>query len=1183
MQYQNHQLVYSPADLIQYYQSEFASWMDRFALVQPNVTPAVAPDDFLTVLRQLGQAHEKKFLQSLQSEGADVCVIQSQGGFEATLAAMRSGRTYIYQAALQGNECLGYADFLVRVEVSSRFGRWSYVPLECKLALNPKPDFVLQACTYCDLLETIQGQRPQEFRLLLGSGEMASYPTEQYFYYYKRVRQSFLEFMDRFDPKQPPLPEPGDDRHGRWQEMADKILHDRDHLSQVANITRSQIRKLEAAGITTVEQLANTNPTQKIPNLDPVALSRLVTQAQLQRATLETGKVQYSVIQPQPDQPSQGLALLPPQSSLDVYFDMEGYPLAPGGLEYLFGAICVEASSDVNYSDVNHAGVSDTSVSNPSISNPGVSSISQADSANETLQFYDWWAHNNLQEKQAFEKFIDWVYDRWQRDPAMHIYHYAAYETIALKRLMGKYATREAQVDDLLRSGVFVDLYQIVRQSLRVGQPSYSIKKLEPLYDCQRSGTVQTANDSVLQYFYWTQCQDGYTPEESKILQEIRDYNRMDCESTKYLVDWLKTLQAQQQVSYCKEVSQNSPKDDESPVDRDLSAAQLAESLLSQLSEEDTSEEACIQRLLAHLLQFHQREGKPFWWQRFSWLVADEADLYDELDCLAGLERTDRPPFKPTPRSRSLAYEYRFDPNQETKLESGTCWFSPEQPLRNCKLDSLDRQTGLAVISISEKRLQEIEQLVPGWMPPQRTSLVDCNFVDSKVLSQSVFQTVQKWADSGQLPSALQHFLQRQPPRIPGHILGQSLLRSGEDLLQGTLRIATGLQSSSLCIQGPPGSGKTYTAAQIILKLLALGKSIAICANSHKVITNLMARVAKLAQADGLLFQGAKIGGDRADDVFQYDAIRFQEKIDTTLPPDYQLVGATAYQFSREAAIGQFDYLFIDEAGQLSLAYLVAIARCADNLILMGDPMQLEQPTQGTHPGESGLSALNYFLNGCATIPPNLGIFLDTSYRMHPSICQFISDAVYEGRLRADRDTQIHQVEDWLLGTDANPIIQPQHNGIVFIPVEHEGNQQASEEEIRVIDQVIDQLLGRSFVSDRGGRQHVLQPEDILVVAPYNLQVRKLQDRLRDRARIGTVDKFQGQEAPVLIVSMCASRGDLIPRGLGFLLNRHRLNVAISRAQCLSLVVGSPFLAQTNCATLEEIQLVNLFCKLCSA
>jgi uncharacterized protein len=1142
MQRDHNALVYSPADLIQYSQSAFASWMDRLSLERPSaISIPVVQDEFLDTLRQLGQAHEAKFLRSLHATGADICTIDNRHSFEATVAAMQAGHSYIYQAALQGDGFLGYADFLVRVEAPSELGSWSYVPLECKLALNPRPDFVLQACTYCDLLASLQGIRPAEFQVLLGDGDIQAYPTEQYFYYYRQIRQSFLQFMAEFDADRRPLPEPGENRHGRWQDYAEKILLDRDHLSQVANITRSQIRKLETAGIVTLKQLAATDPGGKIPHLDPAVLSRLAAQAKLQQATLETGVVQYEVVVPPPDQPRQGLALLPPRSPLDVYFDMEGYPLATGGLEYLFGAICEES----------HPANSGT-----------------------VLRFYDWWAHDPIQEKQAFEGFIDWVYDRAQRDPSMHIYHYAAYETIALKRLMGKYATREAEVDDLLRAGIFIDLYQIVRQGVRVGQPSYSIKKLEPLYDCDRSGEVQTAADSVLQYFRWTQSQDGYTPADSKILQEICHYNRIDCESTKQLVDWLRGLQVSHNIDYLN--PQQASSDTSKARIKEEPAAALAASLLATLPADNASDAARIQTLLAHLLQFHQRESKPFWWQRFSWLVADESDLYDELDCLAGLERTDRTPFKPTPKSRSLSYEYRFNPNQETKLEAGTrCWFSPEQIQRECTLDSLDREAGIATISISEKRLQDIQQVYPRWEPPRRTSLIDCNFVDSKVLRESVVQTVQQWASSGQLQPALEAFLRRQPPRIRRHRVGKPLIAAGKDLLQSTIRIAANLQESALCIQGPPGSGKTYTAAQMIVHLLKLGQSIAICANSHKVITNLMGRVAELAPAAGIDFQGAKIGGDRDDTVFQRHSIHFQTAIEKALPPDYQLVGATAYQLSRESAIEQFDYLFIDEAGQMALANLVAIARCATNFILIGDPMQLEQPMQGCHPGESGQSALNYFLNGQATIPPEMGIFLNTSYRMHPSICQFISDVVYEGKLQSSRQTQNHRVQPLGAGQ-----LLSHEQGILFIPVAHEENSQSSDEEIEVIETLITEMVGRPYVSHQGQRQDTIELEDILIVAPYNLQVRKLQARLGNRARVGTVDKFQGQEAPILIASMCSSRAEMIPRGLQFLLDRHRLNVAISRAQCLSLIVGSPLLAQTLCSNLEQVRLVNLFCKL---
>jgi uncharacterized protein len=352
-----------------------------------------------------------------------------------------------------------------------------------------------------------------------------------------------------------------------------------------------------------------------------------------------------------------------------------------------------------------------------------------------------------------------------------------------------------------------------------------------------------------------------------------------------------------------------------------------------------------------------------------------------------------------------------------------------------------------------------------------------------------------------------------------------------------------------------------------------LGKAIAISSNSHQAINNLLARVAQLGQEHQVTYKGAKIQTDKTDLLFQHDTITCITKIADALPPSYQLVGATSFQLCRPEAIGQWDYLFIDEAGQVSLANLVAIIRCAQNLVLMGDQMQLEQPIQGTHPGESGQSALGYLLNNQPTIAPEFGVFLNTSYRMHPSICRFISESIYESRLNHHKNTSFHQLD-----LQGQSTLIPAH-GITFIPVAHEGNTQSSWEEIGVIEQLVEQILSLPYTSERGQHKARITPQNILIVAPYNLQVRNLQARLHDRARIGTVDKFQGQEAPVLIVSMCASRGETAPRGLDFLLNPNRLNVALSRAQCLSIVVGSPYLAQTRCATINETQLVNLFCK----
>jgi predicted RecB family nuclease len=1124
-------LIYSPQDLIGFINSDFACWMDRYFLENPDgCIPDNEPDEMLNALIQLGKEHEQRFLNELISQGADVCMIENRGGFEATLAAMKAGRTYIYQAALKHESFLGYADFLVRVDQPSNLGRWSYVPLECKLALSPKPDFVLQSCCYLDLLEQIQGDRPQEFRLLLGDGTQQSFPSEQYIYYFYQVRQDFLCRMAAFDPDCRPLPGQGD--HGRWQAIADRHLLETDHLCQVANITQNQIRRLEAAGVTTMQQLTEVDPSQHIPKLDKAVLHRLVNQAQLQKSGLESGEVPYRVLPPDAATPRKGLALLPPASALDVYFDMEGYPLVKGGLEYLFGAVF---------------------------------------EVDGTWHFKDWWAHDAVMEKAAFEGFIDWVYQRWSDDPSMHVYHYAPYETTAIKRLMQRYATREGQVDNLLRAGVFVDLYQIVRQSLLVGTTSYSIKYLEPLYGRVRTESVKNAADSVVQYFHWLQVQDGTSPDESEILRAIRDYNQVDCESTQELTYWLRLRQQETGIPYQPKSEENTQT--ELDTDTEDPIAQLAETLLAQVPAIANPADAQVQELLAHLLQFHGRESKPFWWQRFTWLQMDEAELYDEPDCISGLQRTDTPPYRLKPKSKSWTFDYQFNPEQDLRLSSGRdCWFAPEEPQKACSLTALNTQKGTVSISISDKRLNEVQQIQPNWEPPQRASLIDANFVNSKALAQAIHETVQLWQDTGSLQPALRDLLYRLPPRIRNH-KGNAIIPDGTDLLSGTIQAIANLNSSLLCIQGPPGSGKTYTAAQVITHLVAQGKSVAVSANSHQAIINLMVKVAENCAEQSITLKGLKYGGEEDERIIKAGLTWKGSQKGFNLS-DYALFGATSFALCKPDVAGQWDYLFVDEAGQMSLANLVAIARCASNIVLMGDQMQLEQPIQATHPGESGQSALGYYLDGKATIPPDLGIFLDTSYRMHPSICRFISEAVYENRLQHHDQTHVHALEV------AQGFSVGQSSGICFVPVLHEGNSQHSPEEIEAIDQLVHQLTGLPYVAQRGKCKGTIEPQDILVIAPYNLQVGYLKDRLGDRARVGTVDKFQGQEAPVLILSMCASSSEFVPRGLDFLLNRNRLNVAVSRAQCLSIIVGSPTLASTYCKSVPEIELVNLFCKL---
>jgi uncharacterized protein len=429
----------------------------------------------------------------------------------------------------------------------------------------------------------------------------------------------------------------------------------------------------------------------------------------------------------------------------------------------------------------------------------------------------------------------------------------------------------------------------------------------------------------------------------------------------------------------------------------------------------------------------------------------------------------------------------------------------------------------------------------------------------------------QAWRGGAGFPRALDDFLRRRPPRVTGHN-GGPLVRAGETTRDGAVRIVSGLDESCLVIQGPPGAGKTSTAAHVVNALLAAKKNVGITSNSHKAIENLLAACDKAA-GGGLPF--LKVGGGESQILEDCRGMRTHgggEKARGAY--EGGLVGGTAWLFSRPEWRDSLDYLFVDEAGQVSLANLVGVAASARNLVLLGDQMQLSQPTQGTHPGESGLSLLDYYLQGKPTIPDDLGLFLSRTWRMHPDLCALISDAVYEGRLQAEAGTEKRTVE---VPTNGGGLV-PKSAGIVFVPVEHDGNAQASDEEVETIRRVVVELSGRAFTDPKN--PHAIALDDLLFVAPYNMQVRRLRDALGDRARVGSVDKFQGQEAPVVVLSMCASPGEFGPRGSAFLLDIHRLNVAISRAQSLAVVVGDPRLARAKAGSIEEMRRLNLLCRL---
>ncbi len=1130
-------LGYSPSDLVRYLASPFASWMDRYHLENPG---AVTPDEATeneTLLAQTGDAHEQAVLDDLKSSETALIEIPKHdpaGARQQTLSAISAKVSIIYQAALESGHFSGFADFLM-LDDSGCYQVW-----DTKLARSPKPSYAIQLCCYSEMLADGTGApMPEKFGIILGTKERVEFRVEDFIHYYRRLKTSFLAMQDGFTGKLIDRPEPlprAD--HGRWTSHAEQFLDEQDHLVLVAGITVGQIKKLRRAGITTVGVLAAASG-KTVPKLDKDSVEKLVAQARLQcqtridRVAKPDAPPRYEML-PHVSTNGEpvGLAALPPDHPADVFFDMEGYPLVPGGLEYLFGACTRNEESD-------------------------------------TWDFQDWWAHDRDQEKIAFEELVDWVFTRWKMNAAMHIYHYAAYEVTAVRRLSTYHDTRQDEVDELLRNKAFVDLYQIVRHGLRIGEDSYSIKSVERLYRPKRTTKVATATDSIVQYARWIESRQPGDWHHSPILQGIRDYNKDDCQSTAELMRWLRKVAVEHKVTSTHPVSVAAPS-----APPDLPPEVVARLATAAKLRQQGDARAVI---LAHVIDFHRREAKPLWWRMFDRSVATAEALRDDPACIEGMHATGAP----LPDKQSLVQIYRFDPSQECKLASG----DKSQVMFTHNLDAkftlptLDAATGRLELRIGKKTLTE---KCAGAFP-QQGSLLAYEYVKPAPIPDAL-TAVAIGHLSGQLHPSVSALLERRPPSAV-------MQMAGEPTVDAAIRITASMSGGCLVIQGPPGTGKTFTASQVILSLLAVGKKVGVASNSHKAVVNLLRACGEAAQQAGRRLQGIKVGGEADAGLLASnpDVQYVARSSEARGMYNGGIVGGTAWLFCRPEWEGVLDVLFIDEAGQVALANALAMARCAENLVLLGDQMQLEQPIQGSHPGDAGLSSLQYALKDPAAslpdspsfhavVPADYGLFLGESHRMHPSVCRFISESMYEKRLRSHLDCARQKI---VVPSGTHGLIT-RESGVVFSGVEHDGNIQQSDEEVERVKAIYDEVCG-CFYTAKDGTIKSLTLDDFLFIAPYNAQVRALQSALPQGARVGSVDKFQGQEAPVCVLSLCSSYGEYGSRGLAFILDRNRINVAISRAQCLAVVVADPRITVATPGSLDEMILLNLFCKLADA
>ena len=765
-------------------------------------------------------------------------------------------------------------------------------------------------------------------------------------------------------------------------------------------------------------------------------------------------------------------------------------------------------------------------------------------------QFRAFWAHDRDQEREATGRILAFLREHLAAHPDARIYHYNHYEPTALKRLASGHGVGEATLDQLLREQRFVDLYRIVQQGIVTSEPGISLKDLEALYRYERPKEVATAGDSIVAYEAWRESGDN------AILEQIRAYNEADCGSTKALRDWLVATVRPARLPWWTPaaVAGDAAVRDARTIRDEEERAQLRKQL-GAAAGRLTGEPA---ELLFELAWYHQREDKPQWWAMFDRAERDTEELIDDADSLGGLEAVG----DAWPVDRSMARTYRF-PEQETKLREDA----------NVKMKEGLKSVGIVRLDPAVREV-DVKLGPSAGAPPERLDLIPGGPIGSEVLREAVRRVAADAFRGGGRYPALEGLLAGKLPHLAGTAEGAPLIDETADVVAETVAAVQRLESSYLPIQGPPGTGKTYVASQAIVALLRGGRRVAITSNSHKAIGNLLRAVVARAREQSFALEAMQKlsnGEDAADPAIPTTTNNGDGRLAA-----FSLVAGTAWLFARPEHDRRFDHLFIDEAGQVALANVVAAGAAARNLVLVGDPMQLAQPVQGRHPGQSAASGLAYILGDSATVPPERGIFLPVSRRLHPSICRYISDLVYDGRLTSD-DGAARQslILDRSRPPSAQLSLAPA--GLRFVPVDHDGDSQSSEAEGKALARVYKSLIGQGF-RDRDGNERRLAEADILVVTPYNAQVNLLTGLLPAGARVGTVDKFQGQEAAVCLVSMATSSGEELPRDIEFLFSVNRLNVAVSRAQALAVVFASPRLLDVPCRTIQEMRLVNALC-----
>ena len=1128
MKIKNDKFFVSPSDLNNFVACKYTVLNEiKYHNKEIRKSPDKANDK---LWKEMGVEHEKRHYKILKEKYKKSITIKSdlneKDRFDETIRAIQKGYDLIYHAYLIDDNLRGEADFLIKCDTKSDLGDYSYEVYDTKITRNLKPRHITQITAYSDMLGKIQNILPEKMYLIDGSDEYHSFKTIEYIDLFNHSKKEFIKFLSNIS-KEKIYPEKCSYCNlCDWKDECDKTWENDNYINLVAGSNKSQIEKLKKNKIRTVEQLSKTKLTAIDLKINSESYKKIQLQAQLQEEKRNTGEDKIVILD---SDFGKGFYKLPKPDEGDVFFDIEGYPRMDRPFEYLHG---------LYYKDKGK------------------------------LKFKDLWAKNydKESEKNIFIELINFLEKRFEEYPNAHIYHYASYEKRAIRELATSYSSEfpkgDIVNDDLLRKEKYVDLFSIVSQSIRTSERDLSLKSIEKFYNFKRKADIVKADDSVIKYDNWIATKN------EKYKQDIINYNEEDCISTYLLREFLVKNKPENIDWFVKQ--EEITKEGEEPnkyrrkASNKLSREEVEVDLNNRLEKKKNKTNKKFVENLKNFIGFHWKSNKPEFWEVFDRAEKTHLELEDDTECIANSVLIDD---KPKVTEDGFIYSYRFN-DQNYKLKEGKSAFDAHQikglgTIYSIEENFPDKNILKILVSKRRKNVEMPSLLTLGnTMPPQvhQHDQALNKFLEDYILND------------GENYKSIMDMLERKEPDIKNIKSGSILIEEDKDLITQSIEIVKNLNNSYLTIQGPPGTGKTYTSAKIIIELMKAGKKVGVTSNSHEAIKTLLIAIEQQAIDQNYEFSGMR--KSKSSDKHEWKFIR---NVTTGKPlnmDSYSLFAGTSWFFVDPRMNKTLDYLFIDEAGQVALGTTIANATSADNLVLIGDQMQLSQPMRAKHEGYAKMSSLDFILGDDDTISADKGIFLNVTRRLNKKICNYISTSFYDSRLTSDPITETRSVNLKL-----NPI---KDEGLFYVPIDHNGCSQRSDEEADLVEKTYNKIINKEFkVGDTTGK---ISAKDIMVVAPYNAQANNIRERLKkkfkDDVRVGTIDLFQGQEAKVVLISMTTSDVESLPRHKDFFFSRNRLNVAISRAECVAIIIFNENLLLASASNIKEMKLINSFCKL---